>query len=558
MKFWSRSKKNIDIEDILSGANNISEMDSQQFEGVIEKPLSLMSYIVPIIVIAIIFVLFIFRLTIVQIVKHDSYAHIAEENRLDKVPLFAARGTVSDRNGELLAWNDVDQTVPFLRRHYREMAGLSHLLGFIRYPATDDKGVYWRLDTEGVGGIEEQLNSQLKGNTGYQLTESRGDTKTDSAIVVRPVDGANITITIDSRYQEALGNSLHAFMTKHGYQAAGAVVMDVRTSDIIALVSLPDFDANKVVSGDSAYMSQLLSDPRNPFLNRVTKGLFTPGSIIKPFVAYQALHENIITKDSTVFSNGRITIPNPYNPENPSIFRDWRPQGHGVTNVEFALADSVNTFFYAISGGYGNQKGMGIDSIELVSRQFGFGEPVEFLLPTKTKGTIPTPEWKRKTFKESWRLGDTYISAVGQYGFQVTPLQMVRAVGAIANGGILLEPRLLPSTQISQKDLSLDSNNLAIVQSGMRMTVTDGTAQMLNIANYTIAAKTGSAQVGIAKDRMNSWIIGYYPYENPQYAFVLLVERGPKTGAPNVGWALRDALLLLQTPEPVAAIDSEL
>lgn len=545
--FGKRKRKNIDIEDILSDARNVSGMNEQQFEGVIEQPLDNTNFLWATGVLVVVCSIFLIRLSYIQIVQHDHYETIAEENRLHKEPLFAARGVITDRFGELLAWNTSDPTVPYLRRQYKKMPGLSHLVGFIRYPAADKKGVFWRLDTEGVGGLEEILNTELRGRTGYRLTEERGQTKADADMVVRPVDGANITVTIDARMQQALGNSLNTFMNQFDFQAAAAVVMDVHTGDIVSLVSLPDFDANKVTSGDSVYLGSLLQDSSNPFLNRVTKGLFTPGSIVKPFVAYEALAEGLVTKDTTVFSSGKIEVPNPYNPDKPSIFRDWRPEGHGVTNVEFAIADSVNTFFYSVGGGYHGQKGMGISGIEKSVKRFGLGQEVPFILPAGTKGTVPNPAWKQKTFGEAWRLGDTYISAIGQFGFQVTPLQMVRATAAMANRGVLVEPRLLPSDEIAERQLKLDQSAVQIVHEGMRMTVTDGTAKMLQVPYMNIAAKTGSAQVGVRKDRMNSWIIGFYPYEDPQYAFALLAERGPKTGAPNVGWSLRYALDELHT-----------
>lgn len=543
MKLFNKRKKQVFYgDDILVDAQNISQLNSQQFEGVIERPIQKKSFTILSIGIFIVCFLFVIRLFFVQLVQGSHYRRIADNNYVEMNPLFPSRGVILDRNGKKLAWNTSEEGLPYLRRTYQDVPGLSHLLGFIRYPKSDKKGIYWRTDTEGVGGLEQLLNARLKGVTGYELIPERkqGEDGQEANVVVRPVSGQNITLTIDSELQSLLGQELQIFMNKFNFEAGGAVVMDVHTGEIRALVSLPDFDANRVTSGDSDYLASLSLNKKNPFLNRVTSGLFTPGSIVKPFVALEALEEGVITEQTTVYSSGKIEIPNPYDPSKPTYFKDWKPEGHGVVNIKSAIADSVNTFFYAIGGGYRGQKGIGISGIEKAVRRFGFGQPVEFTLPAKPSGTVPSPSWKQKTFKEKWRLGDTYITAIGQYGFQVSPLQMVRAVGALANGGILIEPRILSTDQLIQKKITdISAQNYQVVYKGMRMTVTDGTAQFLDIPGYEVAAKTGSAQVGIKKDKMNSWIIGFYPASKPQYAFALLAEKGPAKGSPNVGWVLR-------------------
>lgn len=541
-------KRGIDPDEILMNAGNLSQMNQQQFEGVIERPISARMFSIAAIAITLIAVLFVARLTKIQIADRQQYQRIADENRVHRIPIFSARGVITDRYGMQLAWNTNDPTVEYLRRSYQNVPGLSHLLGFVRYPKADAKGVYWREYSEGVGGLEQLLDAQLRGKTGYQLVEERGDKKEDINTIARPVAGQNIALTIDGHMQMSLGRQLQTFMDQYGYEAAGGVIMDVHTGDVLALVSLPDYDANRITAGDSEYLKSLLTNPRNPFLNRITHGLFTPGSIVKPFVALEALEEGVIDQNTTVLSTGYIEVPNKYDPDNPSRFHDWKPGGHGVTDVEHAIANSVNTFFYAIGGGYRGQKGIGITGVEKSVQRFGIGEPVDFVLSAPVSGTVPTPAWKQKNMGESWRLGDTYISAIGQFGFQVSPLQMVRAISGIANGNALVEPRLMPTEEIKSTPLTIDQSALKIVQDGMRLTVTEGTAQMLNIGTLEAAAKTGSAQVGVKKDKVNSWVVGYYPASDPQYAFVMIAERGPKQGAPNVGWAMRGMLQELSAP----------
>lgn len=569
MNLFKKKKQRVFYgDDILLDAQNISNLDSQQFEGVIERPLQKKSFSVLNSIIFLCCIIVVVRLVYVQLVQTSHYRAIADNNYVEMKPLFPSRGVILDRNNEQLAWNSSEEGLPYLRRKYQDVPGLSHLLGFIRYPKSDKKGIYWRTDTEGVGGLEQILNDKLKGATGYELKPERQDDSSEkSNIIVRPVSGQNITLTIDSELQSLLGQEMQTFMNKFNFEAGGAIVMDVHTGEVRALVSLPDFDANRVTGGDSEYLASLSSNKNNPFLNRVTNGLFTPGSIVKPFIALEALQQGVITENTTIYSSGKIEIPNPYDPSKPTYFKDWKPGGHGVVNVKSAIANSVNTFFYAVGGGYRGQKGIGVSGIEKAVTRFGFGDQVQFTLPVKSIGTVPSPSWKLKTFKEKWRLGDTYITAIGQYGFQVSPLQMVRAVGALANGGTLIEPRILATDPLVQKKIGdISPENYQIVYKGMRMTVTDGTAQFLDIPGYEVAAKTGSAQVGIKKDKMNSWIIGFYPASKPEYAFVLLAEKGPTVGSPNVGWALRSVFEKLslspekaeKLPEPIPEPDPEI
>src|SRR5262249_35638114 len=142
---------------------------------------------------------------------------------------------------------------------------------------------------------------------------------------------------------------------------------------------------------------------------------------------------------------GSITVPNPYDPEHPSVFNDWRPQGY--VDLRHAIAVSSDVYFYEVGGGYKNQPGIGIYNIEKYTRMFGLGSTTGIDFPGELSGTVPDPEWKAATFNgEPWRLGDTYNTAIGQYGFQVSPLQVVRSVAALANGGTILVPSLIKGT----------------------------------------------------------------------------------------------------------------
>lgn len=222
-------------------------------------------------------------------------------------------------------------------------------------------------------------------------------------------------------------------------------------------------------------------------------------------------------------------VPNPYDPSKPTIFRDWR--AHGATDMRRAIAVSSDTYFYQIGGGFGSQKGLGIDRIKKYLERFGFTKKTGFDDSNEALGIIPDPAWKEKTFDgEVWRVGDTYNTAIGQYGMQITPIQAVVATAALANGGYLVTPSLLfTSTTSVQTGKKFGGNpeNFTVSKEGMRQAVLDGTAAGLNTKAVAIAGKTGTAELGARKDFVNSWVIGFWPYENPKYAFAVVMERGP-------------------------------
>jgi penicillin-binding protein 2 len=209
--------------------------------------------------------------------------------------------------------------------------------------------------------------------------------------------------------------------------------------------------------------------------------------------------------------------------------KDWR--AHGWTNMRQAIAVSSDVYFYAIGGGYQNQPGLGISRLDSYAHRYGLGEMTGIVLPGEVEGLVPTPEWKESIFGDDpWRLGDTYNTSIGQYGFQVTPVQMVRAVGAIANGGDLMVPQIVASSTPETTALGIPDEYLSVVREGMRLAVSDssvGTARAINVSGMELAGKTGTAEVGSRKQYMNSWVIGFWPASNPKYAFATVLEKAP-------------------------------
>jgi penicillin-binding protein 2 len=234
-----------------------------------------------------------------------------------------------------------------------------------------------------------------------------------------------------------------ANMAKNSSFSGGSgIIMDIETGEILAMTSYPEYDSNIISNGlDKKIINSYFSDKRKVFLNRSISGLYAPGSIVKPFIAYGALAEEVITPFKQIFADGTISVPNPYFPDKKTIFKDHG--SFGYIDMKKAIAVSSDVYFYEIGGGYQDQKGLGIANIDKYAGMFGIAEKTGVDLIGEKSGVIPTPEWKAKTFKgDIWRVGDTYNTSIGQYGFQVTPISMVRAIGGIANMGTILTPHL--------------------------------------------------------------------------------------------------------------------
>lgn len=534
----------INPDEIFIDDVNVSNLDKQQFEGVIEKPINRKTLMLLGGFFIAIFIVFFGRLIFLQVVEGQTFLDRSENNRLRNIPLFAERGVIYDRNNVEIAWNsEGENEEAYSLRSYTTLSGHGHLLGYVNYPQKDSNGNYWRTSIEGLAGIEKKYNEQLSGSNGAKLIEVDALGKEISNNTISsPEAGDNIVTTVDSRIQHALYEAIKSQAEVSGFQGGAGSIMDIETGELIAFTSYPEFDPYTLASGqDIEAIQGFFNDPQKPFLNRVLSGLYSPGSIVKPFLGLAALNEGLITEDTTIMSTGRIEIPNIYNPGQSSVFVDWRPEGHGVTDIRHAIADSVNTFFYAIGGGYKNQQGLGISRINTYVQTFGIAEKTGIDFGVESIGTIPNPEWKEQIFSDgTWRLGDTYNTSIGQFGFQVTPIQMTRATAALANNGMLLTPLLVKAPPLKESiEEEITLRNYAIIRDAMRETVTKGTAASVNVPYVNIAAKTGTAQVGVDNEFYNSWIIGFFPYEKPRYAFSVVMERAPEDNVGSGGRAMR-------------------
>ncbi len=425
------------------------------------------------------------------------------------------------------------------RRDYftSDAMGLSHILGYIgrigkNELKNQDANEYNATDSIGRVGLEAQYENILKGKKGKEQIEvdSFGRRKQKLAYI-EPQPGNNLILTIDYNIQKKLEDALTLELKKNNKKKGSAIAMDPRTGEILAMVSFPSFDNNIFSKGISEMeFEALLKDSNYPLFNRSIKGLYPAGSTIKPVIALAALEEGIVNRQTSIMSVGGIKV-------SKWFFPDWKAGGHGPTNITKAIAESVNTYFYFIGGGYENFKGLGVEKITKYASLAGVGKITGIDVPGEEKGLLPNEEWKGKIKNEAWYIGDTYHMAIGQGDMLVTPLQVANWTAMIANGGTLYAPHLV--RKITREDGSIiqkidpiklhgdifSSENIKSIQEGMRETIRAGSARSLLDLPIKVAGKTGTAQWSTIKED-HAWFTSFAPYENPTIVLTILIEEG--------------------------------
>ncbi|MFA5020500.1 MAG: penicillin-binding protein 2 [Patescibacteria group bacterium] len=417
-------------------------------------------------------------------------------------------------------------------RQYPLAESLSHVLGYIgkidadEYSQLSDR--YLLNDNIGKAGLEKQYEANLKGVHGEDRIEVDALGRKKKVVSQSdPIPGDNIVLAIDAELQE----KVHDILKDKIPAGRGVVIIsNPQTGEILSLVDYPSFDNNLFTGGiNSAEYAKLLADPDNPLFTRSIFGEYPSGSTIKPVYAAAALQEKIITKETKVLSVGGISV-------GQWRFPDWKAGGHGSVNVVSAIANSVNTFFYYIGGGYGDFQGLGLDRLVEYLKMFGLGSRTGLDLPGERSGFVPDAKWKEDAKDQVWFIGDTYHLAIGQGDLLVTPMQVNGYLTAVANGGKLFKPRLAleairpDGAKVSFlpeliRGVAIDPVNLAIVREGMREAVVSGSARSLSALPVAAAGKTGTAQWNSSKPN-HAWFIGFAPYEKPSFAITILVEEG--------------------------------
>lgn len=480
---------------------------------------------------------------------------------------------------ENLSWDDfarVNLHLPYLpgvqcdvgeTRDYPFGSELTHILGYVasvseqELERSDDPLMSLPGMRIGKRGIEKEFDAQIRGRAGASRVEVNAYGRIIRQLGKDPGQpGEDVYLTIDRQVQQLADQKLEG-------QSAALVVMDVNNGDIIALSSTPGFDPNWFNVGlTSLQWHDLTTNDHKPLLNKVTSGIYPPGSTFKTAVALAAIEAGIATPDYRVTCNGRLTLGN-------HTFNCWAwttyHRGHGSLDVEGAIKNSCDVFFYETA------RKLGIDAIEQAARKLGLGSVTGIELPGEHSGLIPSRDWKLKVYKSPWQPGDTLSVGIGQGYVTATPLQLVQQAARLASGKSV-SPRLvhavggkvLARAPITKLDFTDDA--LARVRNGMDQVMNEagGTAYAWRITEpgFEMAGKTGTAQVraysneeharGIIKNSALDWklrdhalFIGYAPVRDPKYAIVSIIEHGATPEHPHVAIA-RDVMLFCQQRDP--------
>jgi penicillin-binding protein 2 len=445
-----------------------------------------------------------------------------------------------------------------LVRHYPYAELASHVIGYVgRINEAEMKSLpiaEYRGSTHvGKIGIESTYETELHGKTGYAEIETNVQARAINTVnSVPPVPGENLYLSLDIDLQKTAYDALGDFN--------GAVVaIDVKTGGVLVFASRPGFDPNPFVIGiaNDAYQA-LQSSENQPLYNRALRGLYPPGSTIKPFIALAGLEYNAINAEHKLFCPGFYQLPNVSH-----HYRDWKKGGHGSVNMSEAITQSCDVYFYSLASM------LGIDRMHNFLQHFGFGEKSGIDLVGEKQGLLPSREWKRNQRNQSWYPGETLITGIGQGYLQVTPIQLAKAVATLANKGKVVMPSLVknatppsdPGMESPESDIAIKSENINTIISAMVNVIHDphGTAKGIskNIT-YQIAGKTGTAQVfNIKQDakyneneidfklRDHALFISFAPADDPKIAVAVIVENGGHGGsvaAPIAGQVIKQYL----------------
>ncbi|AKD38178.1 penicillin-binding protein 2 [Pasteurella multocida subsp. multocida OH4807] len=499
--------------------------------------------------------------TLVGLTDEDIEAFKKERRRSSRYTPILLK---SDLTEEQIARFSVNQyrftsleVKPYFKRHYLYGEPLTHILGYVA--KINDKDVE-RLKQEGkyanyagthdIGklGIERYYESQLHGTTGFEEVEVNNRGKVIRKLREQPaIAGKSIHLTIDLELQRYITDLL-------GNQKGAVVVLDPKDNSILAMVSTPSYDNNLFVGGiSSTDYKRLLNDPSRPLYSRVTQGAYPPASTVKPFISVAALEEDVITQNMTIFDPGYWVLPN-----TTKRFRDWKKTGHGQTDLNKAIVESSDTYFYQTA------YNMGIDRLSDWMKRFGFGVPTGIDIQEETAGIMPSREWKQKRHKRPWVKGDTISVGIGQGYWIATPLQVAKATSVLVNNGKVHTPHLMKSIEGSAVELYQDPllyDDITEPKQAYWDAAKRGMYNVINSANgtgrkafvgtnYRVAGKSGTAQVFSLKENQtydasglkkelhdHAWFTAYAPYDEPQIVIAIILENaggGSSVAAPVV------------------------
>ncbi len=393
--------------------------------------------------------------------------------------------------------------------------------------ATLKESGYLATDDLGRTGIEDVYERYLRGTYGWrEIERDAAQREIKTLALQRPTVGNTVALTIDDRLQKLLDAELRKGVDEDKFTQAVGVAMNPQNGEILAMVSIPGYDNNMFARGiTTAELAALNADDRHPLVNKAIGDRYPAGSTFKMVTGLSALSEGTATRDTVVnVSASSFSVSG-------TSFFDWR--AHGSLNFVTGFAHSSDIYFYTLAGGSPmapNVRGVGPDAIAKYARMLGFGAPTGIDLPNENGGIMPDPQWKLATFDEPWTIGNTYQEAIGQGFVAVTPLQLLNAYAAVANGGTLWQPHLLkqvtdaagknvPIPEWKSQKLDMTQENLRLLRESARRVVTIGHAVMPNL-KLPIAGKTGTAEFGASAGKdsagrnklgFHNWFVSFVP-----------------------------------------------
>ncbi len=430
---------------------------------------------------------------------------------------------------------------PYFHRVYPNGASSVHVVGYVSRMNKKDKSFYNKEDylgTSFVGktGIERQYETLLHGKNGKkQIERNAAGRVVNTEIIQESKTGVDLYLSIDLDMQKKAESLLKG-------RRGSIVAIDATNGEVLVMVSTPIYNPNWFVNGISHKdYKQLQTSKDIPQLNRAIQGLYPPGSTVKPMVALAGLEQGLITAHSESYCPGFFKLPNV-----KRKFNDWKRSGHGVVNVKDSIAQSCDVFFYELANK------MGIDNLHDGLELFNFGKKTGIDIPGERGGILPSKAWKKINKNEPWYRGETLITGIGQGFMTTSPLQLAVSTAALANKGVIFQPKILKSIQVSgevikevvrgySKQIPIkDIHNWENVIDGMKRTIYSpkGTGRRINKKlSYTLAGKTGTAQVfGLDAEeqyiaanlderlRDHALFTGFAPIESPKIVIAVIVE----------------------------------
>ncbi|MFK8026705.1 MAG: penicillin-binding protein 2 [Gammaproteobacteria bacterium] len=449
-------------------------------------------------------------------------------------------------------------------RYYPQKNSFAHALGYVgrineKELGKLDKQKYQGTSHIGKVGIEKRYENELHGEVGYKHVEINAQGRSLRVLKTQPsTPGMDIQLSLVARLQEVAQEAL-------GEENGAIVAIDPNNGDVLAFVSQPNYDPNLFVNGIGQLAYSALRDNKHrPLFNRALIGQYPPGSTVKPIVALAGLQYGVTWPEKTMYAGPFFQLPG-----KARKYRDWKKGGHGIVNMDSAIAQSCDVYFYEL----GDE--LGINRMHEFLIQFGLGSVTKLDTVGEVKGLMPSPEWKRSARGQPWYPGETIITSIGQGYMLTTPLQLAVMTAYIANHGSMYQPRFVRATRMAGTFKFEDKQPIPMPQVNVKnesywqaiekamisvVHEPNGTARSIGLdANYKIAGKTGTAQVfGIAQDEEydkettpkhlqdHALFVAYAPVENPVIALAVVVENGGSgsgTAAP-VARKILDAYLI--------------